>query len=195
VIHLLGKYADDDAFIVTDVGQHQMVTVQHFPYHFPRQQITSGGLGTMGFGVPAALGVQFAHPSRQVVVVVGDGGFQMTNQELALVNIHHLPIKIILLNNGVLGMVRQSQAVLLDKRYSGTTLGHGVDFQKLAESYGIEHIQIQKDSELEEKLAKALASDEAQLIEIFVDENALVLPMVPSGKRNDEMIGVLGEVE
>ncbi|MDR0847276.1 MAG: biosynthetic-type acetolactate synthase large subunit [Lactobacillales bacterium] len=190
VIELVGKYTNGDAIVVTDVGQHQMWSAQFYPFKHNRQLITSGGLGTMGFGVPAAIGAKIANPDKEVVLFVGDGGFQMTNQELALCRQYDIDIKILLLNNGVLGMVRQWQTRFFEERYSQTTFNNEVDFQILAEAYGIDHVRIDNADTLAQELEEHLSNHHAVLIEVIVDPDEHVLPMVPAGKANYQMIGV-----
>src|SRR6266498_1710409 len=136
VIRELHRLTNGDAIIATDVGQHQMWTAQFYPFKRERQWITSGGLGAMGFGVPAAIGAQLAFRDRLVVAVVGDGGFQMTNQELATAVQYDLPVKVVIMNNGYLGMVRQWQEMFYDRAYSEVDLSVAPDFVKLAEAYG-----------------------------------------------------------
>lgn len=191
VVELIGKITKGDAIVVTDVGQHQMWTAQFYPVKHSKQLITSGGLGTMGFGIPAAIGAKLANPEKEVVLFVGDGGFQMTSQELAILNIYHTPIKIILLNNHSLGMVRQWQESFFGERRSESVFEEQPNFQLLAQAYGIEAVNIREDEELEEKLTEAFANKEVStLIEVQISPTEHVLPMVPAGQPNDQMIGV-----
>ncbi|MCL2113317.1 MAG: acetolactate synthase large subunit [Streptococcaceae bacterium] len=188
-IEWIGQYTDGDAIIVTDVGQHQMWAAQYYPYKNPRQLITSGGMGTMGFGVPAAIGAKLAHPEKNVILFVGDGGFQMTNQELALLNGYHIPIKVVLVNNHSLGMVRQWQESFYDERRSQSVFDAEPNFQLLAEAYGIKHLKLEDPTTLSEEL-KVLSEDVPMLIEINISQAEQVLPMVPAGAHNDEILGV-----
>ncbi len=174
--------------VVTDVGQHQMWAAQLLDWFRPRTHITSGGAGTMGFGVPAALGVAMACPDETVWVIVGDGGFQMTNQELATIvqeNIRN--IKIAIINNGYLGMVRQWQELFENKRYSGTPLT-GPDFPMLAQSYGVCGLAVDDPAEVENAILRAYAHDGPVLLDFRVEREANVFPMVPQGKSIGEMI-------
>lgn len=190
VVELIGKYTDGEAIVVTDVGQHQMWAAQYYPFKNSKQLITSGGLGTMGFGIPAAIGAKIANPEKEVVLFVGDGGFQMTNQELALLNLHDIPVKIVLINNGSLGMVRQWQTSFHDENLSHSVLGNNdPNFQKLAEAYGIKHYKLTDPSTLSEDLL-AIKENVPMLIEVIVSPTEKVLPMIPPGQANDKMIGV-----
>lgn len=193
-VEWIGKYTDGDAIIVTDVGQHQMWAAQFYPYKNPRQLITSGGMGTMGFGIPAAIGAKLAHPEKNVILFVGDGGFQMTNQELALLNGYHIPIKVVLINNHSLGMVRQWQEAFYEERRSQSVFDVEPNFQLLAEAYGIKHVKLENPSTLSEDL-KVINEDVPLLIEIGISRAEHVLPMVPAGAHNDEIIGVVFKEE
>lgn len=184
-----------EAIIVTDVGQHQMWSAQHIHYENPNSIITSGGAGTMGFGIPAAIGAQIANPDKTVILVVGDGGFQMTSQELMMIRQYELPIKIFILNNSYLGMVRQWQEIFHEKRYSYVDLSINPDFIKLGEAYGISSIQIREDRSLKSKLKKILASKEAVLVECIVEKEENVYPMIPPGTSVEQLIGKRGVLE
>ena len=142
VIERIGELTKGDAVVVTDVGQHQMWTAQYYPYQNERQLVTSGGLGTMGFGVPAAIGAKIANPDKEVILFVGDGGFQMTNQELAILNIYKVPIKVVMLNNHSLGMVRQWQESFYEGRTSESVFDTLPDFQLMAQAYGIKSYKL-----------------------------------------------------
>ncbi len=174
--------------IATEVGQHQMWVAQVYPFSSPRTLITSGGLGTMGFGFPAAIGAQFALPNSLVLDIAGDGSIQMNIQELATVAANNLPVKIIILNNGCLGMVRQLQEIFYFARYNAVSLDVQPDFVKLAEAYGLEGYQINKASQLELVLQKALASPKAAIVNIQVAQAENVYPMVPAGAGLEEML-------
>ncbi|WP_461217326.1 acetolactate synthase large subunit [Lactococcus cremoris] len=188
-IELIGKYTDGNSIIVTDVGQHQMWAAQYYPYKNARQLITSGGMGTMGFGIPAAIGAKLANPDKNVIVFVGDGGFQMTNQELALLNGYGIAIKVVLINNHSLGMVRQWQESFYEERRSQSVFDAEPNFQLLAEAYGIKHLKLENPKTLAEDL-KIITKDEPMLIEIVISKSEHVLPMIPAGLHNDEMIGL-----
>ncbi len=188
-IKLIGEYTQGDAIIVTDVGQHQMWVAQYYPYKNARQLITSGGMGTMGFGIPAAIGAKLAQPNKNVIVFVGDGGFQMTNQELALLNGYGIAIKVVLINNHSLGMVRQWQESFYEERRSQSVFDVEPNFQLLAEAYGIKHVKLDNPKTLADDL-KIITEDEPMLIEVLISKSENVLPMIPAGLHNDEMIGL-----
>ncbi|MCT1171248.1 acetolactate synthase large subunit [Lactococcus lactis] len=188
-IKLIGEYTQGDAIIVTDVGQHQMWVAQYYPYKNARQLITSGGMGTMGFGIPAAIGAKLAQPNKNVIVFVGDGGFQMTNQELALLNGYGIAIKVVLINNHSLGMVRQWQESFYEERRSQSVFDVEPNFQLLAEAYGIKHVKLDNPRTLTDDL-KIITEDEPMLIEVLISKSEHVLPMIPAGLHNDEMIGL-----
>lgn len=189
VIERIGELTKGDAIVVTDVGQHQMWTAQYYPYQNERQLVTSGGLGTMGFGVPAAIGAKIANPDKEVVLFVGDGGFQMTNQELAILNIYKIPIKVIMLNNHSLGMVRQWQEAFYDGRTSESVFDSLPDFQLMAQAYGIKNYKFDNPETLEKDL-EVILEDVPMFIEVDISRKEHVLPMVPAGKSNHEMLGV-----
>lgn len=188
-IKLIGEYTQGDAIIVTDVGQHQMWVAQYYPYKNARQLITSGGMGTMGFGIPAAIGAKLAQPNKNVIVFVGDGGFQMTNQELALLNGYGIAIKVVLINNHSLGMVRQWQESFYEERRSQSVFDVEPNFQLLAEAYGIKHVKLDNPKTLADDL-KIITEDEPMLIEVLISKSEHVLPMIPAGLHNNEMIGL-----
>ena len=189
VIERIGELTKGYAIVVTDVGQHQMWTAQYYPYQNERQLVTSGGLGTMGFGVPAAIGAKIANPDKEVVLFVGDGGFQMTNQELAILNIYKIPIKVIMLNNHSLGMVRQWQEAFYDGRTSESVFETLPDFQLMAQAYGIKNYKFDNPETLEKDL-EVIMEDVPMFIEVDISRKEHVLPMVPAGKSNHEMLGV-----
>ena len=189
VIERIGELTKSDAIVVTDVGQHQMWTAQYYPYQNERQLVTSGGLGNMGFGVPAAIGAKIANPDKEVVLFVGDGGFQMTNQELAILNIYKIPIKVIMLNNHSLGMVRQWQEAFYDGRTSESVFDSLPDFQLMAQAYGIKNYKFDNPETLEKDL-EVILEDVPMFIEVDISRKEHVLPMVPAGKSNHEMLGV-----
>ena len=190
VIEIIGRITKGKSYVVTDVGQHQMWVAQYYPFQFPKQLITSGGLGTMGYGIPAGIGVKFGKPKESVVVFVGDGGFQMTNQELAILNQHQLDIKFVLLNNQSLGMVRQWQEKFYNERRSQSVFHEQPDFMKMAEAYGIGNKKITDPASLEKELQEAFATPGPMLIEVMICNKEHVLPMIPAGMPNDQMLGV-----
>ncbi|MFK4785583.1 biosynthetic-type acetolactate synthase large subunit [Fusobacterium sp. MFO224] len=175
-----------DAYVVTDVGQHQMWTAQFYNLNHPL--CTSGGGGTMGFGLPAAMGAQIGNPNSKVVAILGDGGFQMTSQELMAISQYKLPIKIVIIDNSYLGMVRQWQELFFDKRYSSVNLDENPDFVSLGKAYNIKSIKIEDPKELEDTLRKNLFTDEAILIDIKVAREENTYPMVPANGNINEMI-------
>src|SRR5215204_6154823 len=181
VIRELHRLTKGEAIITTDVGQHQMWVAQFYPFTKTRQLITSGGLGTMGFGLPAAIGAQLACPDAAVVAVVGDGGFQMTNQELATAVQYNLPVKILIMNNGYLGMVRQWQEMFYDRAYSEVDISVAPDFVKLAEAYGAAGFRATRPDELSETLSAALKHKGVAVIDIVVSKEENVFPIVPAG--------------
>ena len=189
VIERIGELTNGDAIVVTDVGQHQMWTAQYYPYQNERQLVTSGGLGTMGFGVPAAIGAKIANPEKEVILFVGDGGFQMTNQELAILNIYKVPIKVVMLNNHSLGMVRQWQESFYEGRTSESVFDTLPDFQLMAQAYGIKNYKFDNPETIEKDL-EAILEDVPMFIEVDISRKEQVLPMVPAGKSNHEMLGV-----
>lgn len=179
----------DDAIITTEVGQHQMWVAQFYPFAKPRTFLTSGGLGTMGYGTGAAIGAQFAAPDRRVVHIAGDGSFRMNMNELTTIAIHKLPIIIIIANNQTLGMVRQWQTLFYDKRYSATTLDVAApDFVKYAEAFGIAGYRVFDEKEFIAAFDEALASGKPAVIDSTMDIDEMVLPMVPAGKPIDELM-------
>jgi acetolactate synthase-1/2/3 large subunit len=192
-VELIHRLTGGDAVVTTDVGQHQMWTAQYYKFNHPHNWVTSGGLGTMGFGFPAAIGAQLARPNDQVISIVGDAGFQMTLQELSLLQELRLPVKIIILNNRSLGMVRQWQQTFYEERYSQSLLHVQPDFVKLAEAYDVQGYKVETMEEAEAVFREALASNEPVLIDCRVVQMECVYPMVAPGKGLNEMIGVKGE--
>ena len=189
VIERIGELTNGDAIVVTDVGQHQMWAAQYYPYRNERQLVTSGGLGTMGFGVPAAIGAKIANPDKEVVLFVGDGGYQMTNQEMAILNIYKVPIKVIMLNNHSLGMVRQWQESFYEGRTSESVFDTLPDFQLLAQAYGVKAYKFDNPETFAQDL-EVIKEDIPMFIEVDISRKEHVLPMVPAGKSNHEMLGV-----
>ncbi|MBQ1832988.1 MAG: biosynthetic-type acetolactate synthase large subunit [Treponema sp.] len=188
ICECIHKIAGDDTFITTEVGEHQLWTAQHYPFEKPRTFITSGGLGTMGFGTGAAIGTQFANPERRVVHIAGDGSFRMNCNELATISHYNLPVVIVVVNNGTLGNVRLWQSVFYGKRYSATTLDFGPDWVKLADAYGIQGFRASNAEEFEKVFKEAFESGKAAVIDAKVDIDVPVMPMVPGGRAIYEQI-------
>lgn len=180
-IDAISKLTEGEAVIVPDVGQHQMMSARYYNFKKPRSFISSGGLGTMGFSLPAAFGAQVGAPERQVIAVIGDGSFQMTLQELATVKQENTPVKIVILNNNYLGMVRQWQELFFDKRYSFVNL-ENPDFIKISEGFGVEAARVSESKNLESSLKTMLEHDGPYLLEVMVEKEENVFPMVPSGE-------------
>ena len=188
VIELINETTKGEAIITTDVGQHQMWVAQFYRFNHPRSLITSGGLGTMGFGFPSAIGAQIGNPDRLVVSINGDGGIQMCSQELAVVAINKIPVKIAVINNQVLGMVRQWQEIIYDERYSHIDLGGSPDFVKLAEAYGVKGLRAVNKEQAIAAWKEALETDGPVLVDFVVRKEENVYPMVTQGNTLDEMI-------
>jgi acetolactate synthase-1/2/3 large subunit len=188
VIEKLYELTKGEAIICTEVGQNQMWTAQYYKFKYPRTLITSGGLGTMGFGFPASIGAQMGNPGKLVIDIAGDGSIQMNIQELATAMDQKLPIKIIILNNGYLGMVRQWQELFYEKRYSAVKLTTLPDFVKIAEAYGAVGMRITKPQEVEPTLKKILNMDKLAILDVIIAPEEGVFPMVPAGKATTEMI-------
>jgi acetolactate synthase-1/2/3 large subunit len=187
VINDIWRLTGGDALVVTDVGQHQMWEAQYYKHDRPRTLITSGGLGTMGFALPAAIGAKIACPDAEVWVVVGDGGFQMTMPELATLQQEQLDINIAIINNGYLGMVRQWQEFFYDKRYAATPIT-GPNFAKLADAFGIAATTVTKRADVEGAVEAARRLKRAALIDFQVEQEDSVYPMVPAGADLHKMI-------
>ena len=185
---LYQKTKGRDAIIATEVGQHQLWSAQHYLYDRPRRFLTSGGLAVMGFGLPAAMGAQIALPDALVIDIAGDGSILMNIQELVTIVEEKLPIKVVILNNGCLGMVRQSQQLFYNQCYSGTMLGQSPDFVKLAEAFGAKGFRAETVKEVGPVIEKGLATDGPVIMEFIVCQQALVYPMVPAGKDNYQML-------
>jgi acetolactate synthase-1/2/3 large subunit len=180
VVRQVSEKTNDDAILVTDVGQQQMIAARYFKFKRSRSCVTSGGLGTMGYGLPASIGAQFAAPDRTVVAVIGDGGFQMTIQELGTIAQNKLPIKIVLLNNNFLGMVRQWQQLFFEKRYSFTELTNP-DFITIARGFGIAGLKVENRDNLADSIQTMLDHPGPFLLEVVVEKEDNVFPMVPAG--------------
>lgn len=189
VVQKLWEVTKGEAFVTTDVGQHQMWAAQYYPFNEPRRWITSGGLGTMGFGLPAAMGVQLAHPQADVACVTGESSIQMCIQELSTCKQYHIPVKVVNLNNRYMGMVRQWQEFFYGNRYAESYMDSLPDFVKLAESYGHVGMKIEKPEDVEPALREAFAMKERLVFMDFItDQTENVFPMVPGGKGITEMI-------
>ncbi|MDD1704225.1 MAG: biosynthetic-type acetolactate synthase large subunit [Methanoregula sp.] len=188
ILHQMNALLKGDATIVSEVGQNQMWTAQHFCFRRPRSWITSGGLGTMGYGFPAAIGAHFARPDLPVFDVAGDGSIQMNIQELGTVAQYKIPVRVAILNNQYLGMVRQWQELFFDRRYSYTELP-SVDFVKIANAYGVEGVRVETPEEVMPALREALACDGAFVLDFRIEREDNVFPMVPAGAAINEMIG------
>ena len=195
ILSEIDKITKGNVIVATDVGQHQMWAAQYLTFNNPYSILTSGGAGTMGFGLPAAIGAQVANPNKRVLAVVGDGGFQMTFQELMLIKEYNLPVKIFIINNSYLGMVRQWQELFHEKRYSSVDLSYNPDFIKIGEAYGIKSIQLTNKKDLKKHLKKILESDEAVLVECIVEKEENVYPMIPAGKDVSCIVGKRGVLE
>ena len=186
VVRLVSDLTDSDAIIVTDVGQNQMSTARYYKFKIPNSLVTSGGMGTMGFGLPASIGAKLGRPDKQVVVFLGDGGFQMTIQELGTILQYRIPIKIIILNNSYLGMVRQWQEMFYRKRYASTALVNP-DFLKIAEGYKIPSKRVTERIDLEKTISEMLKAEGPFLLDVTISKEANVLPMVEPGSSVSEV--------
>jgi len=195
ILFEINKLTKGEVIVATDVGQHQMWAAQFIKFNNPYSILTSGGAGTMGFGLPAAIGAQVANPDKKVLAVVGDGGFQMTFQELMMIKEYNLPIKIFIINNSYLGMVRQWQELFNNRRYSSVDLSYNPDFIKIGEAYGIKSIQLKTKKDLKKHLKKILESDEAVLVECIVEKEENVYPMIPAGKDVSCIVGKRGVLD
>jgi acetolactate synthase-1/2/3 large subunit len=179
---------DRDTYITTEVGQHQMWAAQHFKFEEPKRWMTSGGLGTMGYGLPAAIGVQLAHPEATVVDIAGEASILMNIQEMATAAQYRLPVKIFILNNQYMGMVRQWQELLHGGRYSETYSESLPDFVKLADSFGAVGLRATKPDELDDLITEMLSVDKAVIADVCVDKTENCFPMIPSGAAHNEML-------
>lgn len=187
VIKMLSEITNGEAIVVTDVGQHQMMTARYYQYNKTKSNVTSGGLGTMGFALPAAIGAKYGAPDKPVVAIIGDGGFQMTLQELGTILQSEVEVKIIILNNRFLGMVRQWQQMFFDKRYSFTNM-ISPDFVALAKAYSIEGVKIEARAELKEALVNMLNHKSSYLLEVMVAKEENVFPMIATGASVSEVL-------
>ena len=180
VVRMLSEISNGEAIVVTDVGQHQMIASRYYKFRKPNHIVTSGGLGTMGFALPAAMGAQIGQMEEKVIAIAGDGGFQMTIQELGTISQYNIPVKIVVLNNNFLGMVRQWQQLFFEKRYSFTEMTNP-DFVKIVEGYGITSKRISDRTDLQDALQTMYDHDGPYFIEVTVEMEENVFPMVPSG--------------
>jgi acetolactate synthase-1/2/3 large subunit len=188
VVEQISRATDGEAFIVTGVGQHQMWAAQYYKFKHPRAWFTSGGLGTMGYGLPTAMGVQAAHPGRLVINIDGDGSFSMNSQEMATCFVEHLPVKTVIINNSGHGMVRQWQRIIYKERYCAIDLPGIPDWVKLAEAYGCMGLRVTKPSEVAAAIEKMIATPGPVILDVCVDKDECVFPMVPAGGANTDMI-------
>ena len=188
IIHELSEATKGKAIMVTGVGQHQMWAAQHYMYTEPRSWITSGGSGAMGYEVPGAMGAQVGNPTRIVWSIAGDGGFQMTMSELATLVENNIPVKFAIINNNVLGMVRQWQEFFYNKSYVATTYTHNPDFVKLAEAFGMLGIRVTSKNQVKSSIEEAMAYDGPALIDFVVEEEENVYPMIPAGQTIENLI-------
>ncbi len=188
IVELVNKYFSENTIIVSDVGQNQMWTAQFYKFKEPRTFLTSGGLGTMGFGLPAAIGAKIGNPDKEVVLISGDGGFQMNIQELATIRRYDINLKMIVIDNAYLGMVKQWQELFYEKRYSATPLPDNPDFSSLAKVFGINSITIKDWEEAEKSIRKISEMNEPVLIHALVDRDEKVFPMVPAGASLNEIM-------
>jgi acetolactate synthase-1/2/3 large subunit len=188
VVEKIYELTKGQAIITTEVGQNQMWAAQYYHFDQPGRFITSGGLGVMGFGLPAAVGAQVAAPEKIVIDIAGDGSIQMNIQEMATAVQYNLPVKIAILNNGFLGMVRQWQELFYDRRYSSTMFQHAPDFVKLAEAYGAVGLRATRPEEVEPVLLKALSTPKAVIMDFVVEPEESVYPMVPAGAPITKML-------
>ena len=188
VIQKLDELTHGDAIITTEVGQNQMWAAQFYKFNKPRQWATSGGLGTMGYGLPAAIGAKMAFPEKTVIDVAGDGSIQMNIQELATAKQYHCPVKVAILNNNYLGMVRQWQELFYNKRYAGTVMEVTPDFVLLAQAYGAVGLRATKKSEVEAVIKEALTTNNTVIMDFVIAREECVFPMVPAGKATTEML-------
>ncbi|HEX2128387.1 MAG TPA: thiamine pyrophosphate-dependent enzyme, partial [Solirubrobacterales bacterium] len=189
MIEAMYEATEGDAIITSDVGQHQMWCAQYYDFDKPRRWINSGGLGTMGFGLPSAIGAKVACPDETVVCLAGDGSLVMVCQEFATAAQHNIPVKVFLMNNGHFGMVRQWQELFWDERYQSVEMGSSPDWPKLAEAFGWTGMQCTDKSELRDAMRTALETDGPVLLDVHVTKNENCYPMIPAGHAARDMVG------
>lgn len=187
VIEAVSQATHGQAYVATDVGQHQMWVAQYYQFQQPSHLVTSGGLGTMGFGIPGAIGAKLAHPDQDVVLFLGDGGFQMTSEELDVIRENQLNVKVVMFNNHALGMVKQWQDLFFDQHRSRTVFADQPDFQKIVQGYGLDTYRLSPDN-WQAELENALASSRAAFIEVEIPADENVFPMIPAGEANTNML-------
>jgi acetolactate synthase-1/2/3 large subunit len=187
-IRRLSDMAPDNAFIACDVGQHQMWVAQHYQFRFPNNHLTSGGLGTMGFGLPAAIGVKLGVPDAEVIAVTGDGSIMMNIQELATLKRYDIGVKIVLFDNQALGMVRQWQELFFNERYSEVDLSDNPDFAAVAAAFGIPSFRVTADSEIDEAVRRIYEHKGPLFVHVPINPKENVWPLVPPGKSNEHMM-------
>lgn len=187
VIEAVSQATHGQAYVATDVGQHQMWVAQYYQFQQPSHLVTSGGLGTMGFGIPGAIGAKLAHPDQDVVLFLGDGGFQMTSEELDVIRENQLNVKVVMFNNHALGMVKQWQDLFFDQHRSRTVFEDQPDFQKIVQGYGLDTYRLSPDN-WQAELENALASPRAAFIEVEIPADENVFPMIPAGEANTNML-------
>ncbi|WP_026487029.1 biosynthetic-type acetolactate synthase large subunit [Caldanaerobius polysaccharolyticus] len=188
VVERISELTGGDAIIATEVGQNQMWAAQYYNFTKPRTFVTSGGLGTMGFGLPAAIGAKIGRPDKKVINIAGDGSIRMNIKSLETAALYHVPVITVILNNNVLGMVRQWQTILYKKRYSQTDLNPSLDFVKLSQAYGVDALRVTTPEEFDEAMKKALAEDKPLVIECMIDKDEKVLPFIPAGGSVEDTI-------
>jgi acetolactate synthase-1/2/3 large subunit len=186
VLEEINRQTDGDAIFTTGVGQHQMWAAQYIRWRYPRQMITSGGLGTMGYGLPSAMGAQLGSPGKTVIDIDGDGSYLMTCYELATIAEYNIPVKVAILNNDFQGMIKQWQDLFYEKRYSNSPM-RNPNFAKMAESFGVRGIRCDNKHDVEKTVKEMLAHKGPVVVDFFVEPNEHVYPMVPSGKGLHEM--------
>lgn len=187
-IKQMSDRATENTFISCDVGQHQMWVAQHYGFKSPNNHLTSGGLGTMGFGLPAAIGAQYASPESAVVAVSGDGSIMMNIQELATLKRYNIPVKIVLFDNKALGMMRQWQELFFNENYSEVDLSDNPDFVKVAEAFGIPSFRVERADEVDDAIDRMFDQKGPVLLHVLIDPKENVWPLVPPGKSNEQMM-------